>query len=70
MLRLFLRNRNVRKKRRTMIRPLLSISAKRTRLNMRSNKRPKESEKKKKGKSNVYENSKRRQLTDRQKLML
>lgn len=70
MLRLSLRNRNVHKRRRTTIRPLLSISVKRTRLNMRNNKRPKELEKKKRGKSSVCENSKKRQLTDRLRLML
>jgi hypothetical protein len=37
---------------------------------MRSNKRPKELEKKKRGKSNVYESSKRRLLIDRPRLML
>ena len=70
MLRLSLRNRNVRKRRRIMTRPLPSISVKRTRLNMRNNKRPKELEKKKRGKSNVCVSSKKRQLTDRLRLML
>ena len=49
---------------------MLIISVKRTRLNMRSNKKPKELEKKKRGKSNVYVSSKRRLLTDRLRLML
>ena len=48
-----MRSRNVHKRRRTTIRPLPIISVKRTRLNMRNNKRPKELEKKKRGKSNV-----------------
>mgnify|MGYP001322593212 CR=1 FL=1 len=70
MPRLSLRNRNVLKRRRTKTKQLLSTSAKRTRLNMRNNKKPKELEKKKRGKSNVYESSKKRQLTDRLKSML
>jgi len=70
MLRLFSRSRNAHKRRRITIRPLQIISAKRTRLNMRSNKRPKELEKKKREKSNVYESSKRRLLIDRPRLML
>ena len=60
MLRLSLRNRNVLKRRRTKTWRLLSTSAKRTRLNMRNNKKPKELEKKKRGKSNVCESSKKR----------
>ena len=70
MPRLSLRNRNELKRRRTKTKPLLSTSAKRTRLNMRNNKKPKESEKKKRGKSNVCESSKKRQLTDRLRSML
>lgn len=70
MLRLSLRNRNVLKRRRTKTWRLLSTSAKRTRLNMRNNKKPKELEKKKRGKSNVCESSKKRQLTDKLRSML
>ena len=70
MLRLSSRSRSVRRRKRTRIKPLLIISVKRTRLNMRSNKKPKELEKKKRGKSNVCVSFKRRLLIDRLRLML
>ena len=52
------------------MRLLPNINAKRIKLNSRLSKRLKGLEKKKRGKSNVCESSKKRQLTDRLKSML
>ena len=60
MLRLFLRNRNVSRKRRTKIMLLLSIRDSRTSRNLRSNKKLKGSEKKKKGRFSDLENCRRK----------
>lgn len=61
------RSKRESKRKRITIRPSLNISAKKTRLSMRSNKRPKGWEKKKKERSSVCENCKKRLLTDKLK---
>ena len=51
------------------MRPLLSTNELKTNKNLRSNRRPRDSEKKRNGKSSAYVSSKKRLPTDRPKLM-
>jgi hypothetical protein len=69
MPKLFLRSKSVLRRRKTRITKLQSTSETRTRRNLRSSRRLKELEKKRKEKSSVYVSSRRRQLTDRLKSM-
>jgi hypothetical protein len=69
MPKLFLRSKSVPRRRKIRITKLQSTSDTKTSRNLRSSRRLKELEKKRKEKSSVYVSSRRRQLTDRLKSM-